>query len=458
MIAKGTPHANGAVLGRYLVTGKDDERAELWELRGFASTEIVDAFRSVHVIARGTKCASPFFHVYVRNPEGETLDRREWEYTANRIESILGLADQPRAIAFHIAENGHAHMHVAWSRIDPETLKAKPLPFYKRRLKTASREIEQRLGLTLVPNERESSIKYAPKRAEEEQARRLGLNIHEIRENIRSCFERSDCGQSFQSALSHVGMVLARGDSRDFLVVDRAGGVHALSKRILDVSAAEIRVRLADLSSENLPTLDQVRAAVTQPQTGAPGAEPPTPYAPTVESAGATDVADSEPERHIDSGQRTTTGSKGQQEKNVGLLEQDPICEPSPSAEPQLPIARANSETHESQPPAKADAKPPSLAENIRSLFRAAIKSLTRRGPDPPQPKKARRKDETARGFEVAARAVLGRVARLPVFQQFHQNWDAFTWLKIWEYDNSEGMDCHQDTVQNANSDFSPHP
>ena len=59
MIAKGTPHANGSVLARYLVTGKDGERAELSELRGFAASGIVDAFRSVHVMARGTKCEAP---------------------------------------------------------------------------------------------------------------------------------------------------------------------------------------------------------------------------------------------------------------------------------------------------------------------------------------------------------------------------------------------------------------
>src|SRR5271157_2161612 len=113
MISKGTAHDNGGKLARYMVTGKDGEQAELWELRGFASLDIVDAFRSVHVIAEGSRCQQPFFHVQVRNPEGETLSRAQWEYTANRIERMLGLKDQPRAIAFHIEEKtGEAHMHV----------------------------------------------------------------------------------------------------------------------------------------------------------------------------------------------------------------------------------------------------------------------------------------------------------------------------------------------------------
>lgn len=260
MIAKGTTHDNGGRLGRYLVTGKEGEQAELWELRGFASEDIIDAFRSIHVIADATKAEQPFFHVQVRNPEGETLTPEQWQYAADRIERMLGLNDQPRAIAFHVeVETGERHMHVAWSRIDEETLTAKPLPFYKDRLKKVSRELEMHFGLTLVPNHRADDIKYAPTRGEDEQARRLGLDAHELRQSIRSCWERSDCGKSFEAALAEVGMVLATGERRDFLVIDQAGGMHALGKRLLDVSAAEVRKHLADLSRDQLPSVEQAR-------------------------------------------------------------------------------------------------------------------------------------------------------------------------------------------------------
>jgi len=101
MIAKGTPHNNGVKLAAYLTTGKDTERATLWQLRGFASDDIREAFRSVHVMAEGTRAAQPFFHVQVRMPDGEELTREQWQHIADRIESKLGLTDQPRAIAFH---------------------------------------------------------------------------------------------------------------------------------------------------------------------------------------------------------------------------------------------------------------------------------------------------------------------------------------------------------------------
>ena len=128
MICKGTTHSNGAKLASYLTSDKSGERAEIWQLRGFEATNIKDAFRDVHIMAEGTKCEQPFFHVQVRNRDGEIMTRQQFEYAANRIERMLGLTGQPRAITFHTYEhNDEQHMHVAWSRIDEETLTAKPL-------------------------------------------------------------------------------------------------------------------------------------------------------------------------------------------------------------------------------------------------------------------------------------------------------------------------------------------
>lgn len=274
MIAKGTTHNNGARLARYMTTGKDAERAELWQLCGFASGDIRDAFRSVHVMAEATRCEQPFFHVQVRNPDGEELSRDQWLRVANRIESKLGLTDQPRAIAFHIdATTGHEHMHLAWSRIDGETMTARPLPFFKERLKEVSRELERTLDLTRVKNERDGTA-LAPTRNEFEQARRLGTDIHAVRQTIRDCFERSDNGRSFEAALADHGFVLAQGDRRDFVVIDHEGGIHALGKRILGVTAGQTRDRLADLDRDQLPSVEQARNFVREQQLGRDNAKP----------------------------------------------------------------------------------------------------------------------------------------------------------------------------------------
>lgn len=273
MIAKGTTHNNGARLAAYMIAGHDGQRAELWQLRGFGSTDIKDAFRSVHVMAEATKCEQPFFHVQVRNRAGEKLTRQQWEIAADRIQKMLGLTGQPRAIAFHIYENGDEHMHLAVSLIDAETMKARRLPFFKYRLKTISRELEKEFGLQPVKNTREGPIKYAPTRAQDEQARRLGVDLHEVRNTIRACWDRSDNGRSFQASLEDEGLTLALGDRRGFVVIDHEGGIHALGKRILDVTPGQIKVRLSDLSREELPSVAEARALVNEIKTERAGRE-----------------------------------------------------------------------------------------------------------------------------------------------------------------------------------------
>lgn len=274
MIAKGNLHGHGQKLAAYLITGKMDERAELVELRGFAALNIREAFIDVMIQAEATRCERPFFHAHVRLPEGEALTRAQWQQVADRIEQQLGFEGQGRAIAFHYQPNGDTHMHIAWSRIDLEEMKAIDPGLYKNKCKEISRQLERELSLTRVRNERDPDQKtLAPARNEFEQARRLGTDLTAIRETIRACWDRSDSGRSFTAALAEQGFILARGDRRDFVVVDPAGGDHALGKRISGVTAAETRARLADIDKAQLPSVDQAKALQAERTRTMPGPE-----------------------------------------------------------------------------------------------------------------------------------------------------------------------------------------
>jgi len=442
MIAKGTAVANGVALARYLITGKDGERAELIELRGFASVGIEDAFRSVHVMAKGTKCQNPFFHLYVRNRVGEILSRDQWQYTAKRIERILGLSDQPRAIAFHIDRNtGEQHMHVAWSRIIHESLTAKPLPYYKTRLKQISRELERCFGLAPVPNERKSSIRYAPTRAEEQQARRLGFDIHDVRETIRACFERCDCGRSFQSALENEGMTLSRGDRRDFLVIC-SGGTYSLGKRLLGISAARIRERLADLSPEDLPSVDDARNLIARQQR-------------KNELPSIMQLAP-EPRPNIE----PCAPVKSQADSEIEL----PNCAARldvRAQQQQMPVPPATRVDVVPEPPfERTPSRRSQLCEVLKRQFRAVVRALTHPAPRP-VPKRRRRREEAVGAFRLAAWKILRPITRLPAISQataFVQ--DTLTWLHLWAWndnaDKNPGLE--ESGSREEKNQLFPHP
>lgn len=261
MIAKGNLHGDGANLAAYLTRSFADERAELFELRGFAATNIREAFLDVQIQAAATKATKPFFHAYVRAPEGEKLTREQWQTFADRLEGDLGFDGQPRAIAFH-HKAGESHMHVAWSRVDLASLTVIDPGLYKKKMKQLCREFEAEFDLTRVPNERGENVKtQSAERPEFEQARRLNTDLNAIRNTIHDCWQSADSGRAFAAALAEHDLILARGDRRDFVVIDPAGGDHALSKRITGATAAETRQRMADIDRASLPS---VRNAKTQ--------------------------------------------------------------------------------------------------------------------------------------------------------------------------------------------------
>jgi hypothetical protein len=229
MIIKGNRHSNGAKLAAYLLDGgRHGERVAAPELHGFGlhPDDISKSFCSLDAIASGKGIENPLFHIQIRLPEGEQMTREQWDQTTARTLKTAGLQGQPYARVFHTDEKtGEIHCHLGVSLIDEQTHHAKAVPFYKLRFKALARKLEVEFDLTRVKNERDSPIKYAATKNEERQAQRLGVDKDAIRNTIRACWERSDCGRSFDDALANEGMILAQGTRRDYVIIDHAGGI-----------------------------------------------------------------------------------------------------------------------------------------------------------------------------------------------------------------------------------------
>ena len=99
----------------------------------------------------------------------------------------------------------------------------------------------------------------AAKRAEFEQSRRLDTDDRKIRNTILERFEQSDSGRAFNAAMQAQGFELTNGDRRNcFVVIDQAGGYHALNKALTGKTLAEIEARLADLDRSTLRNATEV--------------------------------------------------------------------------------------------------------------------------------------------------------------------------------------------------------
>jgi hypothetical protein len=264
MIAKGNLHGNGAKLAAYLTTGEKGETAELVETRGldgFGGNHIT-AFAIMQQIAESqTNSTKAFFHSQTRNAPGEHLTKEQWLEIADRQEKRLGFAGQPRVVSFHHLPDGSTHMHAAWFRIDLETMRAIDPGMFKNHLKELSRKLEKEFALREVSSHRAADDKTrAPDRKELEESRRLNTNLKEIRNTILRCWQQSDNGRSFNAALIGQKLVLANGDRRDcYVVIDQAGGQHALNKKLTGLTLAETRQRLGDLNRGSLPSVEKAQ-------------------------------------------------------------------------------------------------------------------------------------------------------------------------------------------------------
>lgn len=263
MIAKGKIRAEGGKLASYLMTGEPGEIAQLVETRGLErfGRDPVTAFDRMEQWANArTDCQKAFFHGHIRLAPGERLSDAQWMEAVDRKEKTLGFTDAPRMVSFHIDEaTGDKHLHVAWFRIDLETERAIDPGLYKNKLKHLSRECEKDFGLQIVSNERKPEHRArAAGRNEFEESRRLGTDINVTRTAILDSFQKSDNGRSFAAAIKAQGMEIAAGD-RGFVIIDAAGGHHALNKKLTAMTLGEIRQRLADLDMAQLPTVDAAK-------------------------------------------------------------------------------------------------------------------------------------------------------------------------------------------------------
>jgi hypothetical protein len=265
MIAKGKIRAEGAKLARYLMTGEPGEIAKLIETRGLEvfGEDPVTAFATMERIAEAnTRSTLAFFHGHIRLAPGERLSDAQWMEALDRMEKRLGFAGQPRAASFHIDQaTGEKHLHVGWFRVDLETMRAIDPGMFKNHLKQLSRVLEKDFALREISSVRQPHDRArAAGRNEVEESRRLGTDVREIRTAILDSLERSDGGKAFKAALEGRGFMLANGDRRDcFVVIDPAGGQHALNKKLTGLTLAQTRERLSDLDRSQLPSVDHAK-------------------------------------------------------------------------------------------------------------------------------------------------------------------------------------------------------
>jgi hypothetical protein len=263
MVIKGKSVGGARRLAVHLMRTDTNERAEMKELYGVAAEDLRGALLEMEAVAAGTRCTKPFYHASINTPAHERLTDEQRAKAIQRLAAELGLTGQPYAVVVHEKE-GREHCHIVWGRIDLDRMAAISDSHNYRKHEIVARELEREFGHERVQGahiERDGKERpeRTPSHSEMLQADRTGLSPKQVKEQITEIWRQTHTGQEFAVVLWEAGYVLARGDRRDYVVIDPRGGTHSLARRVEGARAKDIRERLSDLDSSRLPSITDAK-------------------------------------------------------------------------------------------------------------------------------------------------------------------------------------------------------
>jgi hypothetical protein len=258
MIIKGGRAGNVAFWSSHLLRTDTNDRAAVIEQRGVLADDLRGALREMQAVASGSRCNDDFMYQANINPRAdEHLTPEQWREAVDRLEKNLGFEGHARVVVEHVKE-GRQHYHVIWNRVGDDLRAVSPYYNYLIHERTAQ-ELERDFGLEPVQENGAGGPPFAL--WEQQKAERTAIEPATIKAELTDLWNRSDSGPAFVAGLEEQGYVLARGDRRDFCIVDHAGTAHSLARRLDGVKTTEVRAFLSDIDRDSLPTVAEAREA-----------------------------------------------------------------------------------------------------------------------------------------------------------------------------------------------------
>ena len=272
MIVKGKSRSNGVQLGAYLLSMEVNEEVRVLDISGMATRDLTQALIEMQEITdRGQRGVKGLYHAVISPQPGYQMTEEQWLYAADALGLQLKLDHQPRAIVLHEKNDGQGgtrvHAHVVFQRTDKERLSLIPDSWNYIAHERAARHLEEKFGHEIVPG------KHAEPRSKERdresipdherhQEDKAGLSKQERIAKVTELFRQSDGAKSFAASLAHAGYTLAKGDRRDFVILDNVGQVYSLPRCIEGVKTKELRKFFEPLNASKMPSVDEAKSLI----------------------------------------------------------------------------------------------------------------------------------------------------------------------------------------------------
>ena len=266
MIVKGRARSGPEQLAAYLLRVGDGERATILD-RGLHGDDLHTEFLLFHTLGDAGRTDKTLYHAQIC-PEakyGRKMTPEEWLHSVEMLAEDMGMAHHPRRVVLHDGGD-KPHVHVVFQRADPETLKMWELWQNYKKHELASLRMSKEFGMEIVPGKHaKRDRKKQPEfpraestQADHQQAKRTGMSFEERKAQIAGIRKGCDDAQAFKNALEEAGYILAKGDTRGFVLVDGDGEVYSLSKHLAgDIKGKAYKAFMAPIDQASLPTVDQ---------------------------------------------------------------------------------------------------------------------------------------------------------------------------------------------------------
>ena len=264
MIIKGRARCRARQLAQHLLRADQNESIRVYECRGTLAADVDGALMELEARGKNGRSTSPLYHASISPEASRPLTEVQVRQAVDLLEEKLGLHGQPRVVVLH-RKNHRDHVHVVWSRINADTGNAAAASWNYRIHEHVARELERRFGHPSVRGSqtRPPVSKLRPAQDyERRQEERTGIPAAGISSDLTALWSSSSSGEEFRRRLEETGYVLARGDRRVFVVIDHAGNVHSLARRVQGATTADVRDKLKGISLNDLPSVAEARASV----------------------------------------------------------------------------------------------------------------------------------------------------------------------------------------------------
>jgi hypothetical protein len=334
MIIKGDSRGGPVQLARHLLRMDTNETVNIVQLDS-PTGSLREALRDWQLISAGTRGSKGLYHANISPDARYAMSPEQWQRAVDVLEKELGFDGQPRVVVVH-EKFGRQHIHVVWQRTDIDTMTLVSDTFNYVAHERASLALETEFGHEHVPGKhakrnREKQPEF-PKQeishAEWQQAERAGIDPHAFKDAITALYTHSDNGQAFQAALEGHGLVLAKGDRRDFVIVDAGGQIYSLPRQIKGVAAKDLRAFMVDVDREALPSVEQAKEVQEQREDALEIAPVDAPQPPTPEPDGSTEEATAALERtlsarHEEEGRKLRLRQEAEYAQTARVLEEE---------------------------------------------------------------------------------------------------------------------------------------